>query len=70
MQAISFSLISDIELLLPPTELQKKIANKAEAIEATLLQLERYYSEKLYLLNRLKSSLLTQELQPRHSEAA
>ena len=63
MQAISFSLISE-------TELQKKIANKAEAIEATLLQLERYYSEKLYLLNRLKSSLLTQELQPRHSEAA
>ena len=70
MQAISFSLISDIELLLPPTELQKKIVKKAEAIEATLLQLEGYYSEKLHLLERLKSSLLAQELRTPQSEAA
>jgi type I restriction enzyme, S subunit len=70
MQAISFSLISDIELLLPPTEFQKKIVKKAEGIEATLLQLKDYYSEKLHLLERLKSSLLSQELQPPQSEAA
>ena len=70
MQAISFSLISDIELLLPPTELQEKIVKKAEAIEATLLELEGYYRKKLDLLERLKSSLLAQELQPPQSEAA
>ena len=70
IQAISFSLISDLELLLPPRVLQKKIVKKAEAIEATLLQLEDCYSEKLHLLERLKSSILAQELQPPQSEAA
>ena len=60
----------ELELYLPPLELQNEIVKLLQTVEPSADQLSRVANKKIAELSYLKSAILAQELQPPQSEAA
>jgi type I restriction enzyme S subunit len=56
--AISFGLIKDIPIQLPPLKEQQTIVQKLDALSAETKQLEANYQQKINDLDELKKSIL------------
>ena len=60
----------ELQIHLPPIQLQKDAVNLMQTIEPNVGELTRIATEKIAQLSSLKSAILAQELQPPQSEAA
>ena len=60
----------ELELYLPPIELQNEMVKLMQTFEPSVNQLSRVANKKIAELSYLKSAILAQELQPPQSEAA